>query len=98
VSNVSTGSLERAITRSGREPETRYGQNETGMVVGRKNPYGSKSRRGTAVAATFYSLLETAKLHGVDPSAYLRDAALADARGEVLLPSDVSARLLQQAQ
>ena len=30
-----------------------------------KNHYGSKSRRGTAVAATFYTVLETAKLHGV---------------------------------
>jgi hypothetical protein len=29
---------------------------------------------------------------GVDPAAYLRAAALADARGEVLLPSDVSLR------
>jgi len=37
-----------------------------GPVVGRKNHYGSKSRRGTAVAATLYSLLETAKLHDVD--------------------------------
>jgi hypothetical protein len=31
-------------------------------------------------------LLETAKLCGVDPARYLREAALADARGEVLLP------------
>lgn len=57
-----------------------------GPVVGRKNHYGSKSKRGTEVAATFYSLLETAKLCGVDPARYLREAALADARGEVLLP------------
>jgi len=33
-------------------------------VVGRKNHYGSKLRRGTEVAATLYSLLETAKLTG----------------------------------
>ena len=59
-----------------------------GPVVGRKNHYGSKSRRGTEVAATFYTLLETAKLAGVDPVEYLRAAALADARGEVLLPAD----------
>jgi transposase len=61
-----------------------------GPVVGRKNHYGSKSRRGTEVAAIFYTLLETAKLHGVDAATYLRDAALADARGEVLLPGDVA--------
>ena len=61
-----------------------------GPVVGRKNHYGSKSKRGTEVAATFYSLLETAKLCGVDPARYLREAALADARGEVLLPHDLA--------
>src|SRR5206468_5449622 len=31
-----------------------------GLVVGRKNHYGSRSRRGTQVAALFYSLLESA--------------------------------------
>jgi transposase len=53
-----------------------------GLVVGRKNHYGSRSRRGTEVAALFYSLLETAKLCGVDPKRYLREAALAALRGE----------------
>ncbi|MNL25806.1 Transposase IS66 family protein [compost metagenome] len=61
-----------------------------GPVVGRKNHYGSKSRRGTEVAAIFYTLLESAKLSGVDPKAYLLaviDRALAD-RHAVLLPRD----------
>jgi transposase len=57
-----------------------------GPVVGRKNHYGSKSKRGTEVAAIFYSLIETAKLHDVDPARYLREAALAAERGEALLP------------
>jgi transposase len=57
-----------------------------GPVVGRKNHYGSKSKRGTEVAAIFYSLVETAKLHDVDPARYLREAALAGERGEALLP------------
>ena len=57
-----------------------------GPVVGRKNHYGSKSKRGTEVAAIFYSLVETAKLHDVEPSRYLREAALAAERGEALLP------------
>ena len=57
-----------------------------GPVVGRKIHYGSKSRRGTEVASLFYSLLETAKLQGVDPARCLREAALAGACGEVLLP------------
>ncbi len=59
-----------------------------GPVVGRKNHFGSKSKRGTEVAALFYSLIETAKLVGVDPAAYLREAALADTRREVLLPHE----------
>ena len=61
-----------------------------GPVVGRKNHYRSKSRLGTEVAATFYTLLETAKLLGVDPATYLRQAALADARGDVLLPVELA--------
>lgn len=46
-----------------------------GIVVGRKNHYGSKSERGTEVAAILYTLLESAKLAGVDPRAYLKLAA-----------------------
>jgi transposase len=61
-----------------------------GPVVGRRNHFGSKSQRGTEVAAVFYSLLETAKLCGVDPPRYLREAALADACGEVLLPHELA--------
>jgi transposase len=59
-----------------------------GVVVGRKNHYGSKSLRGTQAAALFYSLFETAKLCGVEPKAYVRRAALAAIRtpGAVTLP------------
>jgi transposase len=58
-----------------------------GPVVGRKNHYGSKSQRGTEVAALFYSLIETAKLAGVDPVKYMRAAAEASIRdGRALLP------------
>lgn len=57
-----------------------------GPVVGRKNHYGSKSRRGTEVAATLYTVLETLKLHGKDPAAYLHAAILAADHGDVLLP------------
>jgi transposase len=64
-----------------------------GPVVGRKNHYGSKSLRGTQVAALFYTLCESAKLVGVDPHAYLltaTEAALA-APGTVTLPTPVTA-------
>jgi transposase len=46
-----------------------------GVALGRKNHHGSRSRRGTEVAALFYSLVETAKLVGIDPALYLREAA-----------------------
>jgi transposase len=48
-----------------------------GPVVGRKNHYGSRSLRGTQVAAIFYTLCETAKLAGIDPHAYLLRALYA---------------------
>jgi transposase len=57
-----------------------------GPVVGRKNHYGSKSRRGTEVAAILYSLVETAKLNDIDPARYLLEAVRAADRGEILLP------------
>lgn len=60
-----------------------------GPVVGRKNHYGSKSKRGTEAAATLYTLIETAKLHNVDPARYLREAVRAADRGEALLPWDL---------
>lgn len=45
-----------------------------GLVVGRKNHYGSRSQRGADVSALFYSLIGTAKLNGRDPGEYLREA------------------------
>jgi transposase len=59
-----------------------------GMVLGRKNHYGSRSKRGTEVAALFYSLIESAKLCGVEPKAYLLSATYAALRnpGAVTLP------------
>ena len=63
-----------------------------GVVVGRKNHYGSRSKRGTEVAALFYTLFETAKLSGVDPGAYVLEAArrAIDIPGTVTLPTDVT--------
>lgn len=59
-----------------------------GLVVGRKNHYGSRSRRGCEVAALFYSLIETAKLCGVEPKGYLLRATSAalDHPGAVTFP------------
>ena len=62
-----------------------------GVAVGRKNHYGSRSQRGTRVAALFYSLIESAKLCGVEPRAYLREATLRAVRnpGTVTLARDL---------
>ena len=63
-----------------------------GLVIGRKNHYGSRSKRGTEVAALFYGLLETAKLAGVEPRQYLLEAAVAAiTRNDVLLPHELHA-------
>jgi transposase len=62
-----------------------------GLVLGRKNHYGSKSRRGTEVAAVFYTLIESAKLAGVEPAAYLRRAAeIALGGGDPPLPHELA--------
>ena len=41
--------------------------------MGRKNYLFAGSQRGAERAAAFYTLIETAKLNGLDPEAYLRD-------------------------
>jgi transposase len=58
-----------------------------GPVVGRRNHFGSKSDRGREAAGTLYTLVETAKLLGLDPADYLVAAAKAARRGEVLTPA-----------
>jgi transposase len=60
-----------------------------GLVVGRKNHYGSRSRRGCEVAARFYSLIETAKLCGAEPKSYLIRAICEalDHPGAITLPN-----------
>lgn len=65
-----------------------------GPVLGRKNHYGSHSLRGTEVAATFYSLVESAKLNNLEPRLYLRAAVRAGLRHETVpLPHEVKALL-----
>ena len=65
-----------------------------GPVVGRKNHYGSRSLRGTEVAGTLYSLVESAKLNGLEPRLYLRVAVRAGLRHETVpMPHEVKAML-----
>ena len=51
-----------------------------GVALGRKNWLFAGSDKGGERAATIYSLIESAKLSGVDPEAWLRDtiARIAD--------------------
>ncbi|MDE3070407.1 MAG: IS66 family transposase [Acidobacteriota bacterium] len=92
------GGLWKGLTRFLDDPRIPLDNNATeralrGVVVGRKNHYGSRSRRGTEVAALFYSLLESAKLTGLDPKQYLRQATLAALRGEAApLPHELAAK------
>jgi transposase len=68
------------LTRFLEDPQIPLDNNATerslrGVALGRKNHYGSRSKRGTEIAALFYSLLESAKLSNVEPAFYLREAA-----------------------
>ena len=43
------------------------------LAIGRKNWLFAGSDTGGERAATIYTIIETAKLNGIDPEAYLRD-------------------------
>jgi transposase len=63
-----------------------------GPVIGRVNHFGSRSKRGTEAAAILYSFVESAKLAGVEPSAYLEHAVCCALRGEFIpLPHETAA-------
>ena len=83
------GDLWPGLVRFSDEPRLALDNNATeralrGVVLGRKNHYGSRSERGTEVAALFYSLIESAKLAGVEPDSYLRTAAHAAVRHQAI--------------
>jgi len=84
--------LERFLT----DPSIPIDNNQTeramrGVAIGRKNHYGSRSLRGTEVAALFYSLIESAKLSALEPGRYLAEAArrAIENSGMVTLPRDL---------
>lgn len=89
------GTLWNGLVRFLEDPRIPIDNNATeramrGPVIGRKNHYGSRSRRGTEVAALFYSFFESAKLCGLEPKAYLRAAVTAALRGETVpLPHEM---------
>jgi len=63
-------------------------------VLGRKNHHGSKSKRGTEVAAIFYSLIGTCRMLDIDSTKYLLAAATVaiETPGEILLPHEFKQR------
>jgi len=85
------------LTRFLDDPRIPLSNNQTerairNPVIGRKNFYGSRSRRGTEAAAILYSLVESARLAGVEPAAYLRAALLAAiAEQPIPLPHEIAA-------
>jgi hypothetical protein len=74
------------VTRESPSATTPPSARIRGPVVGRKNHYGSKSCRGTEVAATFYRLIVAAKLHSMNPPEYLLAAVQAADHAEILMP------------
>lgn len=90
------GNLWPGLTRFLGDPNIPLSNNHTeralrGPVIGRKNFYGSRSKRGAEAAAILYSLCESAKLAGVEPNAYLRRAVLAALDGQTIpLPHEVA--------
>jgi transposase len=85
-------------TGSGLPTPARHGQNERAIALGRKNYLFAGSDAGGERAAAAYTLIETAKLNGLDPEAYLREVIgrIADHpinRIAELLPWNLSASL-----
>ncbi len=65
---------------NGPRPPARHGQNDRAIALGRKNYLFAGADTGGERAAALYTIVQTAKLNGVNPQAYLRDtlAKIAD--------------------
>jgi transposase len=62
------------------------------VAVGRRSFFGSRSKRGTEVAALFYSLAESARHVGIEPRAYFSTALAAALAGRTVpLPHETLA-------
>ena len=58
---------------NGARPLARYGQNDPVIALSRKNALFAGHDEGAANWACIASLIETCKLHGVDPQTYFTD-------------------------
>src|ERR1700730_11643001 len=65
---------------NGPRPRARHGQNDRAIAIGRKNYLFAGSDAGGRRAAAIYSLIERAKINGLNPQHYLADvlARIAD--------------------
>ena len=58
---------------NGLRPPARYGQKDRAIAIGRRAWLFAGSDRGGERAAAMFTLIETAKLNGVDPQGWLAD-------------------------
>lgn len=66
-------------------------------VMGRKNYLAFRSINGADIGMFFYSIIESCKTNGLQPSGYIQDMALRAARGEELeSPYKYASRLKQE--
>jgi hypothetical protein len=61
------------VSDNGPRPPARYGQNDRAIAIGRKNYLFAGPDAGGRRAAPIYSLIESAKLNGLNPQHYLAD-------------------------
>ena len=73
---------------SGLPALARHGQNERVMALGRKNFLFAGSDAGGVRAAAIYTLVQTAKLNGINPETYLNNTLTKIAEG--LMPWQMS--------
>ena len=80
---VSRDALSRFAVEARLEADNKIAENALrGIAIGRKNYLFAGSDGGGERAAALYTIVQTAKLNGVNPEAYLRDilANIADGR------------------
>jgi hypothetical protein len=68
----------------------RYGQNDLGLAVGRRNYLFAGSHTGAQRAAIAYSILSTCHLLGINPTEYLADVLPRLSRG-IAIARDIPA-------
>ena|SRR5688572_31398878 len=79
--DVEPGAYTERASGNGPQLLARYGQNDRAIAITRKNFLFLGSEAGGERAAILYTVLETAKLNGLDPETYLADVIDRMAKG-----------------